>query len=175
MKTSVKSKKIALLSAGALLSLGIAATAGGLTASAAEITQGSASGTTTVTLPETPETWTVSIPDSITVGGDSVPTNVIKATAAKLQEGHKLVVKVESENEWKLGGWDYQLDIGGTKYSTDGATVFEVASSDWSDAGFASTGKSSAEVKAELKDAHSQYANAQQTDSLTFTVESVAE
>lgn len=178
MKTSVKSKKqIALLSAGALLSMAVAGTVGAMafrTASAETITSGSSSTGTEIKLEAVQEAWSVSIPESITVGGESVPTNVIKATDVKLKEGQKLVVKVSSQNSWKLGEWDYQLDIGGSKISTNESVVLEVESSEWAGADF-SAGKSSAEVKAELKEDHSKYANDELTDTLTFTVTSETE
>lgn len=106
MKTSVKSKKqIALLSAGALLSLGIAATAGGLTASAAttDLQSGAqSSGQVTLTR-EVEEAWKVSFEDSVTLAaGTGELTITVDGDNLKIAPDKSLKVTVASGNEWKL-------------------------------------------------------------------------
>ena len=107
MKTSVKSKKqIALLSAGALLSLGIAATAGGLTASAAttELQSGAqSSGQVTLTR-EVEEAWKVSFEDSVTLaeGKGELTITVADGDDLKIAPGASLKVTVNSNNNWQL-------------------------------------------------------------------------
>lgn len=107
MKTSVKSKKqIALLSAGALLSLGIAATAGGLTASAATQNLSRNEGDAvqqgvTITHQITEAGWKATVDDSVTLSGGR-GTIEFTFSDVVLDSGKSLSVKASSGNDWKL-------------------------------------------------------------------------
>lgn len=172
MKTSVKSKKqIALLSAGALLSLGIAATAGGLTASAEaeKITGSTGSQTsttgTTVELPADAETWTVTIPERLEIGGAGVAITA----SGKLKEGHVLEVTASTQSGWKIGGQSYQLKCGDNTVTKNDDKVCEFTAAQL--AALEADGTvSSDEVKASLTGKYN-YAHDSATDTVTFKVE----
>lgn len=172
MKTSVKSKKqIALLSAGALLSLGIAATAGGLTASAATISKGGTEqGTVTVEMDAVPDAWSIEIPASIKIGEEVSVANVT-ASGVKIEAGKKLQVKAESAHSFTLSkdgtsdtGIKYDLKKDGTNVSN--GVVLEVE---------AGTASGESKLSAELKAGYDNYSTGGEAyeDTLTFTVEIV--
>ena len=103
MKTSVKSKKqIALLSAGALLSMAVAGTVGAMafrTASADTITSAAGSDKTLELTYMQQSTWTVTLPESITMG---VAAEV--SASGNLAKGETLTVTVKGTDKsaWKL-------------------------------------------------------------------------
>ena len=103
MKTSVKSKKqIALLSAGALLSMAVAGTVGAMafrTASAQTISSSDTSDKTLELTYMQQSTWTVTLPDSITMG-----TAAEVSASGNMAEGETLTVTVKGTDEsaWKL-------------------------------------------------------------------------
>lgn len=167
MKTSVKSKKIALLSAGALLSLGIAATAGGLTASAATISKGGTEqGTVTVEMDAVPDAWSIEIPESIKVGGVG---GSVTASGVKIEAGKKLQVKAASAHNFTLSkdgtsdtGIKYELKKDGNKVGEDGV-VLEVE---------AGTAGGSSALTAALAEGQENYSTGNEAyqDTLTFNV-----
>ncbi len=169
----MKKKKLVLLSAAAMLSLAVAGSIGATVASAeTTLEPGSASSTTTVTY-QVDSTWEVTIPDSIELHADGSETTAsVSASGVKIEQGQKLTVTVESENEWKVqdsgktNGFDYQVTKDGTSLdNSSNNTVLEVE---------AGTASGSQELKAKLTDATDagKYSTGEEayTDTLTFTV-----
>ena len=169
MKTSVKSKKqIALLSAGALLSLGIAATAGGLTASAAETWKNGQS-STTVTFTQN-NSWEIEIPASIDLSGEGVYD--VKATGVDIEADKTLKVKVNSQNNWSVQGEEggsmaYTLKAASDEDGLAAAGVVTQNGEVLSVAGSATEG--SAKLKAELTGGKKSTGGNAYTDILTFS------
>ncbi len=170
MKTSVKSKKqIALLSAGALLSLGIAATAGGLTASAATQSLSRNEGRDVqqaVTISgEVESKWTATVDDEVTLTGGK-GTITFTFSNVVLENGRSLSVKAASTNGWKLKNGEeeisYDVKKGETSITSGDGTVLSNIN-----------GKSdelSAELSIEATGVESAKVAGSYTDTLTFTV-----
>lgn len=96
----MKKRNLVLLGTTAMLSLALAGTIGAVTASAADIEQsGSHTGTVTVKYSQA-NSWTVTIPQEITVGGAAVD---VSAKNVKIEADASLTVTVKSDNY--SGGW----------------------------------------------------------------------
>lgn len=165
----MKKRNLVLFGTTAMLSLALAGTIGAVTASATEITQGTEGrkGTTTVTY-SVSDSWSVTIPESIVVGGaggDVVVKDVV------IKEGNQLKVTVASAHSWKVQdeaghGFTYQLKADGSEVIT--GDVLAV------DAGTTEEQKKS--LTAELNDPTNsgKYSTGGESysDTLTFTVTS---
>lgn len=164
MKTLTKKKNFLLLGAG-VLSLAVAGSVGAISASAAEITQASPTGSTTVTY-EVAETWTVNTPDTLTVGGEA---GSIKAVGT-LNEGNTLEVTATSGNNWKVGGVSYKLTCDGKEATKDNDVVCSFTAAELKTA--ADTGVTKSDLKAELVEAADGYAHSSASDTITWHIES---
>ncbi len=142
------------------------------TAFATELKKGSSeSGTTTVTY-TVDDTWTVSIPDSLTIEGTTGEgSDTVTASGVKIEKDSNLKVTVDSENNWLLQnegkdksiGYELSVDSGSAFDKQTGNDVLSVAAG--SDGG-------SANLKAKIKEDDKKYStgNEAYTDTLTFNV-----
>lgn len=166
----MKKKNLVLLSSAAMLSLALAGSIGtAVVASAAtEVTNGNGGNSTTVTY-TVADSWKITVPESITVGGDG---GTIKAEDVKIKPGDELNVTVSSTNEWKVQKdaehqIEYELKTGKNSGSAlgNGDKVLTVeAGSDGDQDTLTATVKSGSENYSTGGEAY--------TDMLTFTVTS---
>lgn len=118
----MKKRNLVLFGTTAMLSLAIAGTIGAVTASAATITNPSTTGQTTVSYQQD-SSWTVSIPDSLTVNASD---QQITVSSANTPNG--FTITVNSAHEFKLtneagASIDYQLKIAETGEGLGEGTV----------------------------------------------------
>ena len=163
----MKKKNLVLLGATAMLSLALAGSLGAVNVASAEtkVDNGKGASTTTVTY-SAEDAWKVTIPETITIGGQDPIT--VSASEVKIEKGKKLKVTVSSANGWKVKSGDKELDYelkkGGTTLDNDSNnTVLEVE---------AGTPTGSETLTANMKDTAANYSTGGEsyTDTLTFTV-----
>ena len=166
----MKKKHAILFGSTAMLTLALAGSVGAVAASAAEITHESEQNNTKVTISyQADEEWSVTIPDTITIGTAAD----VSASGVKLAQGNSLQVKVSSENYssgWKLKSGeksiDYKLQAGADEGALsdleNNGIVLEVKQSEGQDNG-------SAKIKATV-DGDPVTGETPYTDELTFTV-----
>lgn len=169
----MKKRNLALLGTAAMLSLALAGTFGTVTASAKTISDTDPSPQTVPVTYNVADTWTVTVPESITIdGGTWTGSGTVSASDVRIEKNTKLTVKVESENEWKLKDKThtgneiaYELKANGEAFtSKDGNEVLAV------EAGNAS---GSQVLTATVKEEEQKYSTGGEAyeDQLTFTVE----
>lgn len=166
----MKKKNLVLLGSAAMLSLALAGSIGtAVVASAAtEVTNGNGGSSTTVTY-TVADSWKITVPESITVGGDG---GTIKAEDVKIVPGNELNVTVTSTNSWKVQKdaehqIEYELKVGSGSALSNGDKVLTVeAGSDGGQDTLTATVKSGSENYSTGGEAY--------TDTLTFEVKSEA-
>ena len=134
-----------------------------------KITSGGGNSAQTTVTYSVGNTWEVTIPDGIIIGGDGTGTGTVSASGVKIEKDTNLEVSVHSQNEWTVKNTEedkqlsYELKKGGTKVEQDG-TVLSVA---------AGTDSGEQELTAELTADSKKYSAGEDsyTDELTFTVE----
>ncbi len=164
----MKKRNLVLFGSAAMLSLALAGSLGTFAvASAEEINQSSdpKTGTTPVTYTKQ-DSWSVTIPESITIGGEG---GTVEASGVVIEDGKALKVTVSSTNNWYVKtegktGFKYKLKAGGTEITSESNTVLTV------DAG---TPTESVELTAEINDSTAENKSTggnAYTDTLTFSV-----
>ncbi len=170
----MKKKNVALLGAGAMLSLALAGSLGAAKIASAEpITQDNEeqSGKMNVTY-HADDAWSVTIPEAIEIGGSEVTVSV--ADGMKIEKGKSLKITVSSKNSWKVqsasdvsgeNGYEYELKKDGTRVTSEVLSV-----------GAGTSGEQTASLTAELTETAKTDAekystgDGDYTDELTFTV-----
>ena len=167
----MKKKNLVLLGSAALLSLALAGTIGTVAVASADtkVDNGNGEATTTVTY-TVANSWEVTIPETITVGGDEAE---VKAENVHIEKDTTLHVNVTSSNGWAVQNetgdksieYDLKIVDGDDTALTDGKSVLDV------EAGTTEGG--SAKLKATLKnpdDAKYSTGGDAYEDELTFEV-----
>ena len=165
----MKKRNLVLFGTAATLSLALAGSIGAISASAATINQGDQSDNKTTVTYSVNDAWTVQIPDSIEIGGD---TGTVEASGVKIEKNKNLKVTVHSKNEWKVKSGDegtelaYELKADESKVAQDGEVLSVAAGATTGSATLTAT----LDTTADENSANYSTGGASYTDELTFTV-----